>query len=262
MFYLALTFWLMIGLLEAYGIFKLFEGLVRPRWINLVLLPGTVIAETAHFLAALLTGAPVREAKLVSDEPVGQSDGGEPRGIPVLSPLLTALLPILAGLTVIYVLYADFDDRVVKAFASPLHPGQTLASQLTQELTWRLGGWFRMARDLAALVERLLDALIDSGRSGGWKSWAFVYLTACLAVRMVPLRGNLRGGMAAIVLVGLLAAGLGRLLERVDAGLHDAWPLLAYVIALLTLLLLVGLLVRGAVALAFVLADKPQPTRR
>ncbi len=270
MFYLALTFWLMVGLLEAFAIFRLWEGLVRPRWIHLVLLPGTVVAETAHFLAALLTGAPVREAKLVSDEPVGLADEPPgPQGIPVLSPLLLALLPIVAGVVVIYLLYGNFDRSVVAAFQSAGLRGPSVDSQLTQSLTWRLGGWFQVGRDLLSLAERLVAALPLGGAPAGgasvlgggdsgqtWKSWLFIYLTACLAIRMVPLRGNLRSGMAAIVLVGLLATGLGKLAGRVDRGLHEAWPLLAYAIALLTLLLLVSLLVRGLVGLGYVLADK------
>ncbi|MNC95093.1 hypothetical protein D3C83_121170 [compost metagenome] len=77
---------------------------------------------------------------------------------------------------------------------------------------------------------------------------------------MVPLRNSLRSGMAVIVLVGALAALLG-LIDGVDAGLHDAWPLIAYVIALLTTLLLVTLLIRGLIALGFVLADRPMPRR-
>src|ERR1039457_3488164 len=96
--YVALIFWLLVGLLEAFAIFKLVEGLVRPRWINLVLLPGTVVSEMAHFLAALLTGAAVRDAKLVSDESIGEAPAPSASGIPVISPLLLALLPILSAL--------------------------------------------------------------------------------------------------------------------------------------------------------------------
>lgn len=259
MFYGALTFWLLIALLEAFAIFKLWEGVVRPRWINLVLLPGTIISETAHFLAALLTGAPVREAKLVSDESVAEGTPEKQTGIPVLSPLLLALLPILAGLAIIVALYRFFDAGLVNQMFAP-----PLAMQLSQSVGWELGGWMQMAHDLLDLSERLLRSLPLRDLGHTWKAWVFFYLTGCLAIRMVPLRGNLRGGMASMVLIGALAGGLGWLApHRVNAPLRgNAWSLLGYIVAALTVLLLVAMLVRGAVALGFVLADKPQPTRK
>jgi hypothetical protein len=260
--YAALTFWLMIALLVAYGAFKLVEGLVRPRWINLVLLPGTLVAEMAHFLAALLTGAPVRDAKLVSDESIGESPAPSASGIPVLSPLLLALLPILSALVILFLLYKHFDATVVQSFAAANGGTDLDLRQLAQELDWRLAAWFRIGRDLVSLDERLIGVLPFSDITHTWKSWLFIYLTGCLAVRMVPLRGNLRSGMASVVLIGGLAAGLGWLLPGMAESLKRAWPLLGYMIALLTLLLLIALVVRGAVALAFVLADKPHPKRR
>jgi hypothetical protein len=261
MLYVALTFWLMVALLEAYAAFKLFEGLVRPRWINLVLLPGTLVAETAHFLAALLTGAPVRDAKLVSDESIGESPAPQASGIPVLSPLLLALLPILVALVILFLLYKHFDAAIVQNFAGANHGLDTDLTQLAQELDWRLEKWFQIGRDLISLDERLIGVLPFSDIAHTWKGWLFIYLTACLAVRMVPLRGNLRSGLASVVLIGGLAAGLGWLLPSMTESLKKAWPLLGYMIALLSLLLLIALLVRGVVALAFVLADKPQPKR-
>ena len=261
MLYLALTFWLMIALLEAYGAFKLVEGLVRPRWINLVLLPGTVVSEMAHFLAALLTGAAVRDAKLVSDESIGESPAPSASGIPVLSPLLLALLPILSALVILFVLFKHFDATIVQNFALANCGTDLDLKQLAQGLDWRLGSWFQAGRDLITLVERLIGVLPFSDITHTWKSWLFIYLTACLAVRMVPLRGNLRSGMASVALIGGLAAGLGWLLPSMADSLRTVWPLLGYTIALLTLLLGFALLVRGVVALAFVLADKPQPKR-
>lgn len=286
-FYLALTFWLMVALLQAYAIFKLWQGLVRPRWINLVLLPGTVVAETANFVAAMLTGAPVREARLVSDEPLGEGPdlgADAKKGVPILSPLLMALLPILAGLGIIYVLYVTIDnsswpaDSVVKSFASDVSHQDSVARQvgqtamvgsgaddtsdhlLAQKLDWRLGSWFDLGRDVLTMSQRMIRALPFRDPQKTWPNWLFIYLTACLAIRMVPLRGNLRGGMAAVVLVGVLAYLLG-LIKSVHQAVSGAWTLLAFVIGLLTTLLLLTLLIRGVVALGFVLADKPQPTR-
>ncbi|MDD4890260.1 MAG: hypothetical protein PHU85_10060, partial [Phycisphaerae bacterium] len=232
MFYVALTFWLLVALLEAFAIFKLWEGIVRPRWINLVLLPGTIVSETAHFLAALLTGAPVREAKLVSDESVGEGQPEKSTGVPVLSPLLLALLPILAGLTVILLLYCHFDDSLVNKFAisTQVAAGGTPLpfdpAELPRSISWHLGEWFRAGKTLLTLSEHLIRALPFQDFRHTWKAWVFLYLTGCLAIRMVPLRGNLRSGMAAMVLIGGLAAGLGWLLPNgVDASLHTRWPL-------------------------------------
>ncbi|MCG3181368.1 MAG: hypothetical protein BIFFINMI_03755 [Phycisphaerae bacterium] len=264
-FYLALTFWMMVALLEAYGIFKLFEGIVRPRWIHLVLLPGTVVAETGHFIAALLTGAPVQDAKLVSDESIADAGKAPPAksGVPVLSPLLIALLPIVAAMTIIYLLYrGGVDDGVVSSFSSNVGFLRVLHgdSGLAQELGWRLGDWFGLAHGVLSGCQSLLGALPFEDLADHWMGWLFIYLTACLAIRMVPLRHKLRSGMAAILLVGAFCWLLG-LIEKVNDGIHAAWPLVAYVIALLTVLLGIALLVRGAIALGFVLADKPVPRR-
>ena len=265
MFYLALTFWLMIALLQAFAVYRLWQGIVRPRWINVVLLPGTIVAETAHFLAALLTGAPVRQAKLVSDDPIGEAIGGgsggggggkEGKGVPVLSPLLLGLFPLLAGIIVIYLLYAYFDGAAVERIA---RHSQELSQRL-DKVTPQPAEWpFYIIQQQLTLARELLNSLMRGAAT--WKLWLFAYLAMCLSVRMVPLRGNLRGGMAAVVLIGGLAAGLGYLFPSIDQGLHEQWKLVAYVIAQLTLLLAVTLAVRAIVALVFVLADKPQPER-
>ncbi len=241
--YLALTFWLMVALLEAFAIFKLFEGLVRPRWINLVLLPGMVVAELAYFLAGLLTGASVREAKLVSDEAVGQPAQQPANGIPILSPLLMALLPILSGLALIVTLYKCFDARLVDEFGGVW---SRASDQLTQQLGWSLGAWFAIARDMLSLAERLVNALPVVRH---WQAALFLYLTLSLAVRIVPLRGNLRSAMASIILIGGIAALVSLAAPRMTAWVRGEWTLLAYVIALLTLTLIIALLVRGLVGL-------------
>jgi hypothetical protein len=271
MFYLALTFWLLVAMLLAYGVFKTAEGMVRPRWINLALLPGTLVAETAHFVAAMLTGAPVSGVALVSDEPIDKQQADPPKeGIPILSPLLMGLLPILAAVAIIYTLYAvELDQGMVETFARRSANVQVRASidapvtydfSLAQELDWPAEFWFTSARSMLRLCERLVDQLPFEDLGDRWQTWLFVYLSACLAIRMVPLRHKLRNGLAGVILVGAFASLLG-LIGAVDEAIRDAWPLLAYVIALLTLLLLVLLIIRGAIGLGFALADRPMPRR-
>ena len=44
--YAALTFWLLTVVLIAWGVHRLWCGMARPRVVNAVLLPGTLVAQT------------------------------------------------------------------------------------------------------------------------------------------------------------------------------------------------------------------------
>ena len=96
MLYAALTFWLFIIIVTAWGVHTLWSGLVKPRVVNAVLLPGTLVAQLGHVLGLLITGNPVRNTELMSDDEKGapKSEQPERQRIPILGPILVGLLPL------------------------------------------------------------------------------------------------------------------------------------------------------------------------
>ena len=53
MFYAATIFWLLILIFAAYGTYQLWAGLIKPPVLNLMLLPGTLAAQSGRMAAAL-----------------------------------------------------------------------------------------------------------------------------------------------------------------------------------------------------------------
>ena len=76
MIYAAFSVYLLGILFAAMGVYRLWAGLVRPRWVNWALLPGTIVAEMAYILGCLITGGEIRRAKLMD----GGGGGGGRRG--------------------------------------------------------------------------------------------------------------------------------------------------------------------------------------
>ena len=55
MLFISMTFWLLAIVFAAYAILRLWSGLVAPKVINALLLPGTVVAQIGHITGVLLT---------------------------------------------------------------------------------------------------------------------------------------------------------------------------------------------------------------
>ncbi|MCH7591541.1 MAG: hypothetical protein IH989_02010, partial [Planctomycetes bacterium] len=75
MLYAALTFWLLTVVLIAWGVHRLWCGMARPRVVNAVLLPGTLVAQTGRVFGLLITGASVRTASLYDLDEGGSTEG-------------------------------------------------------------------------------------------------------------------------------------------------------------------------------------------
>ncbi|HUU96032.1 MAG TPA: hypothetical protein VM487_09840, partial [Phycisphaerae bacterium] len=104
MLYAALTFWLLVIVFSAWGVYWLWGRLVKPRVVNTVLLPGTLVAQLGHVLGLLVTGNPVRNTKLMGDDEKGEpkSDTPETQRIPVIGSILVGLLPLVACTACLY----------------------------------------------------------------------------------------------------------------------------------------------------------------
>jgi len=241
MLYVALTFWLLVAVWVAWGVHRLWCSMLPVKVVNVVLLPGTLIALLGHVLGLLVTGATVTTATLYKDDGSGDPEtttDPKPR-IPVLGPILIGMLPLIACGAGTYFaaryLGWEFTTRIPSEYVGP-------------HLPTTLHGGFEFLRSQVSLVESLVAA-VRSANFRDWKIVLFVYLLICLTVRMAPFQGTARGALAAILLLGSGAAALTSLLDVADPRVKTGWTVLTLSIGTLLLLLLVSLVIRGAVGL-------------
>ena len=246
--YISLTFWLLVIVWTAWGVHRLWSGMIKAKVLNTLLLPGTLIAQLGHVLGLLVTGATVSNTTLYKDDESGDPEtttNPKPR-VPVIGPVVIGMLPLLACAVAVY--YAA------------RYLGQPILGNLTTHtvgpaLPTSLGGVFQMLRDQITLVESLLSA-ITSADLADWKTGLFLYLLICLCVRIAPFPGNLRGSLAAIVILGIGAATISSLFDMADPRVQNGWAVLNLTVATLLFLLLVSLIARGGVGLVQVLRSE------
>lgn len=242
MIYLALTFWLLVAVFAAWGVHKLWTGMVKERVVNLLLLPGTLVAQIGHVLGLLITGATITNTTLVKDDESAAPEttsNPQPR-IPVVGPVVIGLLPLLACGAAIYFVARTFGQSVM----APLAVSPRVGPQLPMSLT----GFWSMLRDQITLMESL-TRMVAAANFHDWRTWAFLYLLTCLVIRIAPFPGNLRGALGAIVLLGVGAAAISSLFDVGDPRVQTGWAVLSLTIAALLVLLLASLIVRGGVGL-------------
>jgi hypothetical protein len=245
--YAALTFWLIVIMFTAWGVHEMWSGLVKRRVVNAVLLPGTVVAQIAHLLGVLLSGASVRNAKLMGDDEKGdpESDPPEKTRLPVVGPILIGLLPLVACAVCLHLSAQYLGDAVINRASDTLLP---------KALPLTLAGFFDLLHTSVDLVEGMLDAIIRSDLPNVWTA-IFLYLAVCLTVRMAPFEGHQRGAIGAIVLAAVVISVVASLVPNVRLFIEYAsWPILSFAVAMLLFLLLVSLLIRGLVDLIRILA--------
>ena len=241
MTYIALTFWLLIIVLTAWGVHELLGGLVKRKVLNTILLPGTLVAQIGHVLGLLVTGATVNNTTLYKDDESGNPEttaNPEPR-IPVIGPIVIGLLPLLACALAIFV--------VARLLGTPILNGMNTRA-VGPVLPTTVPGVWQLLRDQITLVESFV-ATTRQANFSDWRTSAFVYLVVCLTIRIAPFPGNLRGSLGAILVLGIGAATVSSLVDAADPRVQSAWAVLNLTVASLLFLLLVSLVVRGSVGL-------------
>ncbi|UCG33213.1 MAG: hypothetical protein JSU68_01000 [Phycisphaerales bacterium] len=241
MIYAAMTGWLLVIIFTAWGVHRLWTGLIPPRVVNSALLPGTFVAQVGRVLGLLATGGTIDSTALVKDDGSAEPQApADPRTrIPVLGPIIVALLPLVACGAAIYLVASWLGRETVLAL------GQ---NPVAEQLPVSLAAVFQLLRDGLSQAENLGRVVIQSD-FGAWQTWMFVYLAICFTVRMAPLEGNLRGAIGATVLLGLLAALVGGLSPAGLEAVVSGWPILSFSVTALLLLLLISLAMRGLVGL-------------
>jgi hypothetical protein len=247
MLYAALTFWLLTVVFAAWGVRKLWSGIIQPKVFNSVLLPGTLIGLLGHVLGLLVTGATISETTLFKDDETGEPEttaNPKPK-IPVVGHVIIGLLPLLAcGAGV---------------FFTAKYLGGPTVSQINDDvvgpkLPTSVGGFWQLLRDQITLVESTVSA-IASADFRDWKTVAFLYLLVCLAVRMAPFPGNLRGALGAIVILGIGGGVASSLFDIADPRVQSGWAVLNLTVAVLLVLLFASLLIRGLTGLVSVVKN-------
>ena len=254
MIYATFTVWLLGAMFLALGVYRLWARLVRPVAVAWALLPGTLVYEMGYILGCLVTGAEVRRAKLM---PNGK-DAGEPTteattGIKFVSPMVAALLAIVACIGAILAVHAALGEPVIAAFTTGggMLPAKTLPTALPD-------GWGELWTQLHTHLD-LLRRMGETLAEVDWFDWRvplFVYLSLCLAVRLSPGRRPIRPALAAAAAFAVVIALIGLIWPRFSSLMQDLWPLLTYIWALLLFLLAATLTAWGLASLVNILSGK------
>ncbi len=245
MMYVAMTFWLLVIVLTAWGVRALWSGMVKPRVINVVLLPGTLVAQLGHVLGLLVTGATVTNTALYQDdsgEP-GTTQNPKPR-IPIIGPMIIGMLPLIACAATILIAARFFGQQIVAALGDK-YPTAILPTTLA-------GSW-QLLRDQVDMMEALVNVVAEA-LPGTWQLWLFTYLLVCLAIRMAPFPGNVRGSLGAIVVLGALTTAFGLVSDSLASIVESGWGMLSLTVPTLLLLLMISAIIRGAVGLSRLIA--------
>jgi len=260
--YAAFTLWFFLILFVAIGVHRLWAGLVGARPVGWALLPGTLVAEMAYILGCLITGGEIRRANLFPTRggPRGGGEAAEPRTeaepkLKIIGPVFASLLAVVACVAALIVLHSLLGEPVIAEFTGL--PGLLGLNSLPKELPTSTEAFWEQLRGQVSLLRRMAGTLVELE----WTNWRvplFVYLTICLSVRLAPVRRDLRGTLAAVVLIAGGIALVGVIWKQFSDLMQDLWPLLTYIWASLLFLLAVTLLVRGVVWLVLVLAGKAE----
>lgn len=249
--YAALTFWLVVIMFSAWGVHRLWSAMIKPRVVNSILLPGTLVAQLGHVLGLLLSGNAVQNTALMRDDEEGdpQAETPETTRLPIVGPVLVGLLPLVACGAGLHFSAQWWGGHVLSEVS------QVAAASVPQHLPTDFAGVWDLLRGTITLMEVLLNTILHSGLPQHWPTALFLYLAICLTVRMAPFEGNQRGAIGAVVVAGLLISVLSSLIPAARTFVQESsWPILSFAVGMLLFLLLVTLLIRGIVGLVRVLA--------
>jgi hypothetical protein len=247
MLYAALGFWLAIVVLSAWGVHTLWSGMVKPRVVNVALLPGTLVAQMGHVLGLLVSGGTVNNTTLIRDDDAAspqQTPDPKPR-IPVIGPVLVGMLPLVFCALAIFLAARYLGGKAVE---------EMTYHRAAQQLPVSWPAFWDLLRNHINLMEQTFGAMLRLSRDD-WRPWVFLYLLVCFCVRMAPFPGSMRGALGAIVIVSILIALLGMMTPRAESFVHDGWGVLSLSVSTLSLLLLFTSITKGFVALVQLLRN-------
>jgi len=239
MLYAVLVFWLVVAIFAAQAACGLLVRLLPAKIVNYLLLPGTVVAQIGHVVALLVTGATIRQTRLIS-RPEGEPElhaEARPK-LPVIGPVLVAVLPMFCCGLGLYLVHKWL--AVGLAINSRTSLPQDVPLSISE--FWKSVG--RLVDVLAAMSDSWLHA-----RWSDWRTWLMAYLTVCLTIRIAPLPADVRPALAGLAIFGLLCGLFGMFSDWPEDLLRGSWPAVSFLVGNLLLLLTILLLVSALVGL-------------
>lgn len=246
--YAALTFWLVVIMFTAWGVHRMWSALIKPRVVNSILLPGTLVAQLGHVLGLLLSGNAVKNTRLMGDDEKGEpkADAPEQERLPIIGPILVGLLPLVACGAGLYFAARFWGGSVLG--------GTEPAVNVPKALPVSLAGVWQLLHGSIDLLERMLNAIVQSDLPN-WPTVLFLYLAVCLTVRMAPFEGHQRGAIGAIFLAAIVISVIASLVPSARTFVEtSSWPILSFAVGMLLFLLLFSLVVHGIIGFIKVLA--------
>lgn len=247
MIYAAFSLWLVAIVLMAWAVHELWSRIIKPKVVNVALLPGTLVAQLGRIVGLLVTGARITNTALMEDDEDGApvTERRYEAKLPVFGPVVVGLLPLLATGMMTYVVLVGLGKPVVMA---AYQAGNPLPSDLVlREVPDDPSAFWDQLRNLITLAQGTLDAVLRA-EMAPWRIAAFAYLMICMTVRMAPFAGNIRGHLGAIAATGIILALVGTLSPTPAQSIEHLWPLLSLTVGWLFLLLIISLIAHGAVA--------------
>ena len=253
MIYCMFAFWLLAIVFAARGMLKLWGQMVKPKVVAWAVLPGTLVSEVLHMVACLLTGAEFRPRKLLESEDDPRPVSAEKGGMKYLTPLLTAMLPLIGCMALIVLAGAQLGGDVFEGADFEDVSVTSSIPYLSEGTIWTI--LENQVHVLDAQFSNLGNALW-SWPWMNWRSWLFVYLMICLIARMAPNGRPLRPVLAGTVVIAAVTAAVVAVLSTDEGWLHSLWPILSFTWATAATLLALTLCIRGAIGLANVLRGR------
>ena len=254
MVYVEFVVWMVLIVFCGIGVYRLWARMVRPSWLAWALLPATIVSEMAYIFGCLITGGEIRRARLLSASEDSDSEPtteAAPRW-KVVGPVVAALLAILACGAAIGLADRLLGEPVMKEFRfarSLADPADQPAALTSWDAFWlRLDNQLKLLRGMCETFVRL-DWL-------NWRVPLFVYLAACLSVRLAPVRRPVRATLAAVGIMAVAIVLIGAASTRFSELLEMVRPILTYVWGILLVLLAGTLVVWGVVGLVRALAGR------
>lgn len=240
MLYLSALVWVIVIVLLAWGVNRIWLGMAKPKAINTLLLPGTIVSSIGRTIALLITGATWGDASKVAQPGKPPVESGPQPKMPVLGPIIVAAIPLLMLGVLLHSVMIRMGAPVI---------AQISQNQVAKDLPLNLAGFWEQLRTLVTLSEKTLDA-VRNAEATSWRTFFFVYLMVCLTVRLAPFPGNVRGHLVALLAMGAIASLAGTMTPRLEEIISASWPLLSLTVGWMVLLLMASLLAKAVVTSA------------
>ncbi len=247
MIYVAASIWLLIAVLMAWGVHHLSSTMAKPRTLDVLLFPGTLVAYVGRTVALLVAGAKIAPKAIAPPDKKDPKpyDGPlyEP-SVPVFGPLVVGFVPFLFTVCAIFAVLSRLGLPVLNAVPH---------DQISAEFPTTLSVFWAQLRGVLTVAEVTFDAIRNT-EMVNWRTALLTYLLASLSIRLSPFKGNASGLLGALAIIGAGTALVGTLTTAPADLIAGGWPHFCVVIGMLVLLMIATLIIRGIVSTVRVLA--------